>query len=90
MQKLLTFFKVPQAILLLHVATVQELMLEIYSDHLKKSYIFSDIEDTLLRQLCQHLKRVVFFPGYYIVQHGDYDNTMYFIHSGEVLFFIII
>jgi CRP-like cAMP-binding protein len=59
-------------------------MTEIYGHHVRKSYVFSDVDEPFTRQLCQYLKRVIFFPGNFIVQHGDFDNSMYFIHHGEV------
>lgn len=37
-----------------------------------------------MRQLAVRLRRVVFFAGNYIVQDGDIDQNMYFIHRGEV------
>lgn len=73
-----------EAITRLNPATLQELLQQIYGSHISRSYIFSEVEVSLTRQLCRYLKRSVFFPGNYIVQHGDFDSTMYFIHYGEV------
>ncbi|XP_015840575.2 uncharacterized protein LOC100141648 [Tribolium castaneum] len=76
--------QVPRALSLLHSSALQELMLQIYGPHISNSYVFSEVEKSFTRQLCQYLKRRVYFPGNYIVQHGDFDGTMYFIHYGEV------
>ncbi|KAK9891943.1 hypothetical protein WA026_017426 [Henosepilachna vigintioctopunctata] len=61
-----------------------EIMREIYSVHLRKGYLFNGINEALLSQICGHLKRVVFFKGNYIVQNGDTNASMYWIHRGEV------
>lgn len=58
-----------------------------YGEHFNRSYIFTDLDETFLQQLAIYMKRYIFFPGYYIVQQGDNDGTMYFIHRGEVSFF---
>lgn len=42
------------------------------------------MNESLLRQITVKLERMVFFKGNYIVQHGDTDQNMYFIHRGEV------
>lgn len=59
-------------------------MNEVYGQHLRHSYIFSGTEEAFIRQLSLELKHVIFFPGNYIVQHGDSNQSMYFIHRGEV------
>ncbi|KAL3275878.1 hypothetical protein HHI36_020616 [Cryptolaemus montrouzieri] len=61
-----------------------EIMTEIFSEHLRNGYLFKDINEALLTQICNHLKRVVFFKGNYIVQNGDTNASMYWIHRGEV------
>lgn len=59
-------------------------MYEIYGVHICQSYLFNGTGDAFLRQLCGKLHHTIYFPGNYIVQHGDSDQTMYFIHRGEV------
>ncbi|XP_045463397.1 uncharacterized protein LOC123673033 [Harmonia axyridis] len=61
-----------------------EIMREIYSVHLRNGYLFKDINEALLTQICGHLRRVVFFKGNYIVQNGDTNASMYWIHRGQV------
>jgi hypothetical protein len=78
------FFRFLSQFLFYTLCTFHELMTEIYGHHVRKSYVFSDVDEPFTRQLCQYLKRVIFFPGNFIVQHGDFDNSMYFIHHGEV------
>lgn len=58
---------------------------EVYGQHLRSSYIFAGTEDAFLRQLSALVEHVIFFPGNYIVQHGDSDQTMFLIHRGQVI-----
>lgn len=62
----------------------QDLMYGLYGKHLETNYLFYNTHIDFLRQLVCHLKRFMFFPGDYIVEKGDVDFTMYFIHNGEV------
>lgn len=80
------FFQIPRLISSMPYVMRYELMNEIYGQHLSASYIFSGTEEAFIRQLTVLLKHVVLFPGNYIVQHGDSDQCMYFIHRGEVSF----
>lgn len=63
-----------------------EVMNSMFGHHLSQSYIFWQMEESFLKQLASFLKRFIFFPGNYIVQQGDIDHTMYFIHKGTVKF----
>lgn len=76
--------QMPSAINFLNDATRRELLFYVYGYLLKKSIVFSDTQDIFLKHLCQHLKRTFYFRGDYIVQHGDFDKSMYFIHKGKV------
>lgn len=76
--------QVPSAMKLLNNATRNELLFNVYGYLLKKSIIFADVEDIFLKHLCQHLTRALYFSGDFIVQKGDFDKTMYFIHRGKV------
>lgn len=61
-----------------------EIMGDMYADHLKKCYVFEGINYDFLKQLAARFERQVFFPGDYIVEKGDVDHSMYFVHLGEV------
>lgn len=76
--------QMPSAIQLINNATQKELMFNIYGYLLKNSMVFADTGDIFLKHLCQHLTCVFYFSGDYIVQEGDFDKSMYFIHKGKV------
>ncbi|XP_049871178.1 uncharacterized protein LOC126370383 [Pectinophora gossypiella] len=61
-----------------------EIMEAVYGSHIRESVIFSKTEDDFKRMLAMWLRHCVFFPGNYIVQCGDSDQSIYFIHRGEV------
>ncbi|XP_072950048.1 uncharacterized protein [Epargyreus clarus] len=61
-----------------------QVMQAVYGSHIRESVIFSKTGDDFKRMLCMWLKHCVFFPGNYIVQCGDADQCIYFIHRGEV------
>lgn len=61
-----------------------QVMQAVYGSHIKDSIIFSKTEEDFQRMLCMWLRHCVFFPGNYIVQGGDADQSIYFIHRGEV------
>ncbi|RVE53569.1 hypothetical protein evm_001710 [Chilo suppressalis] len=61
-----------------------QVMQTIYGSHIRESIIFSKADDDFKRMLAMWLKHCVFFPGNYIVQCGDSDQCIYFIHRGEV------
>lgn len=71
---------VKKAPLVLHC----DLMNDIYGEHIRKSYIFAELDDNFLRQVTARLQHNVHFEDNYIVQHGDTDQNMYFIHRGQV------
>lgn len=62
----------------------QDIMNYLYMSHLENHFLFTKTHKDFLRQLVVHLERCIYFPGNYIVAQGDMDNTMYFIHKGEV------
>ncbi|KAI5644539.1 cyclic nucleotide-binding domain-containing protein [Phthorimaea operculella] len=61
-----------------------QLMQAIYGSHIRESIIFCKTHDDFKRMLAMWLRHCVFFPGNYIVQCGDSDQSIYFIHRGEV------
>ncbi|CAH3984678.1 unnamed protein product [Pieris brassicae] len=61
-----------------------QIMQAVYGSHIRESVIFSKTDDDFKRMLCMWLRHCVFFPGNYIVQCGDADQCIYFIHRGEV------
>ncbi|XP_045496927.1 uncharacterized protein LOC123695204 [Colias croceus] len=61
-----------------------QVMQAVYGSHIRESVIFSKTDDDFKRMLCMWLRHCVFFPGNYIVQCGDADQCIYFIHRGEV------
>ncbi|XP_053605424.1 uncharacterized protein LOC128672350 isoform X1 [Plodia interpunctella] len=61
-----------------------QVMQAVYGCHIKDSIIFSKTDDDFRRMLCMWMSHCVFFPGNYIVQCGDSDQCIYFIHRGEV------
>lgn len=62
----------------------QELMSALYGHHIRSHFLFSKTHTDFMRQLVVHLKRCIFFPGNNIVEKGDIDGCMYFIHKGHV------
>lgn len=62
----------------------QDLMNALYGHHIHHHFLFSKTHTDFTRQLLLHLKRCIFFPGNYIVEKGDIDGCMYFIHKGQV------
>ncbi|XP_015514504.2 uncharacterized protein LOC107220421 [Neodiprion lecontei] len=64
-----------------------QIMFDIYGYLLTESEIFHGLHEDFLYQLTARMKRCVYFPKNYIVQAGDVDHTMYFIHSGKVQVF---
>ncbi|XP_068626724.1 uncharacterized protein [Battus philenor] len=61
-----------------------QVMQAVYGSHIRESVIFSRTDDDFKRMLVMWMKHCVFFPGNYIVQRGDSDQCIYFIHRGEV------
>ncbi|KAM3966948.1 uncharacterized protein ACR2FA_011829 [Aphomia sociella] len=61
-----------------------QVMQAVYGCHIRDSIIFSKADDDFQRMLVMWMRHCVFFPGNYIVQCGDSDQCIYFIHRGEV------
>lgn len=59
----------------------------LYEKHLRQCHIFYHADQDLLRQITLTMTESLHFPGNMIVLEGDIDNSMYFIHSGEVQIF---
>ncbi|XP_050351167.1 uncharacterized protein LOC126773950 [Nymphalis io] len=62
----------------------EDLLGSLYIHHLNSAPLFRDLPEYFNRQLVVRLRRVVIFPGKYIVQEGDIFSFMVFIHEGEV------
>lgn len=62
----------------------QDLMQSLYGHHIENHYLFAKTHVDFIRQVVVHLNRCLFFPGNFITEKGDVDNSMYFIHDGEV------
>ncbi|KPJ19458.1 Potassium voltage-gated channel protein eag [Papilio machaon] len=61
-----------------------QVMQAVYGSHIRESVIFGKTDEDFKRMLVMWMKHCVFFPGNYIVQRGDSDQCIYFIHRGEV------
>ncbi|XP_063543200.1 uncharacterized protein LOC134751681 [Cydia strobilella] len=61
-----------------------QVMQAVYGSHIRESVIFSRTDADFRRMLAMWINHCVFFPGNYIVQCGDADQCIYFIHRGEV------
>ncbi|XP_061704790.1 uncharacterized protein LOC133516091 isoform X3 [Cydia pomonella] len=61
-----------------------QVMQAVYGSHIRESVIFSRTDADFRRMLAMWINHCVFFPGNYIVQCGDSDQCIYFIHRGEV------
>ncbi|KAJ9586957.1 hypothetical protein L9F63_019448 [Diploptera punctata] len=55
-----------------------------YGHLIDKHPLFSGLHVDLLRQIVGKLDRCIYFPQNVIIESGDVDDTMYFIHDGEV------
>ncbi|XP_022918862.2 uncharacterized protein [Onthophagus taurus] len=62
----------------------QDIMFQLYGNHLLNHVLFAKTHIDFIKQLVTHMKLEVYLPGQYIIQKGDVDNTMYFIVDGEV------
>ncbi|KAI4470520.1 cyclic nucleotide-gated cation channel subunit a [Holotrichia oblita] len=62
----------------------QDVMLHLFGYHLENHFLFAKTHKDFIRQLVTLFERRVFLPGNVVVEKGDMDSTMYFIHSGEV------
>ncbi|XP_053609987.1 uncharacterized protein LOC128674978 isoform X1 [Plodia interpunctella] len=62
----------------------EEILGALYLHHILTPPIFRRLPDYFTSQLVARVGRVVIFPGNCIVQEGDINSVMYFIHEGEV------
>ncbi|GJQ67840.1 hypothetical protein Trydic_g16604 [Trypoxylus dichotomus] len=62
----------------------QDVMLYLFGYHLENHFLFAKTHKDFIRQLVTLFERRVYLPGNVIVEKGDVDDTMYFVHSGEV------
>lgn len=63
----------------------EDVMMAIYGHYLERHFLFDRTHVDFVRQLVCHLERTIYFPGSYILEKGDIDGCMYFIHRGEIL-----
>ncbi|XP_074031257.1 uncharacterized protein isoform X1 [Leptinotarsa decemlineata] len=62
----------------------RDVLISIYGTLLRDTFLFKDIDEALLREVCTKLERKVYFKDDYIVKHGDVGSTMYFLYRGDV------
>ncbi|XP_049873447.1 uncharacterized protein LOC126371992 [Pectinophora gossypiella] len=62
----------------------EDILSSLYIHHLLTPMLFQNLPMYFLRQLAVKLKRIVIFPGKFIVEEGDIHPCIYFIHEGEV------
>ncbi|CAH0715727.1 unnamed protein product, partial [Brenthis ino] len=62
----------------------EDLLSALYLHHLHTAPLFRDLPEYFIRQMVARLRRVVIFPGKYIVREGDIMSHICFIHEGEV------
>uniref|UniRef100_A0A6P7FYB9 Uncharacterized protein LOC114332247 n=1 Tax=Diabrotica virgifera virgifera TaxID=50390 RepID=A0A6P7FYB9_DIAVI len=62
----------------------QDLTSALYETQIRKTYIFKDIDQNLLRQICTKLQKTLYFKNDYIVKSGEVNSTMYFIEKGTI------
>lgn len=60
------------------------IMQDLYLSHLNSCYVFQGLSLDFLKQLTARLERFIYFPGDKIVEKGDVDLNIYFVHRGEV------
>lgn len=66
----------------------QDVMLYLFGYHLENHFLFAKTHKDFLRQLVTLFERRVYLPGNVIVEKGDMDSAMYFVHKGEVGAFV--
>lgn len=59
-------------------------MFALYGYHITNHMLFAKTHVDFIRQLIVHMDPKVYLPGQYIIEKGDIDSRMYFIHEGEV------
>ncbi|XP_057661480.1 uncharacterized protein LOC130897022 [Diorhabda carinulata] len=62
----------------------QDLTGALYGRQLRETFLFKDVDQSLLLQICTKLKRTIYFKDDYIVKTGEVNSTMYFIYKGDV------
>ncbi|XP_056631460.1 uncharacterized protein LOC130441699 [Diorhabda sublineata] len=62
----------------------QDLTGALYGRQLRETFLFKDVDQSLLLQICTKLKRTIYFKDDYIVKTGEVNSTMYFICKGDV------
>lgn len=77
-------FQMPELVYALPFRLRCQVMQAVYGSHISDSVVFSRTDADFRRMLAMWMKHCVFFPGNYIVQCGDADQCIYFIHRGEV------
>lgn len=60
------------------------IMENLYIHRLKSCPLFENTKEVFLKQLSGRLMRQIFFTEQKIVEKGDVDNNLYFVHKGEV------
>ncbi|GJQ67379.1 hypothetical protein Trydic_g8265 [Trypoxylus dichotomus] len=65
----------------------QDIMYALYGYHITNHVLFSKTHVDFIRQLLVHMDPQVYLPGQYVIEKGDIDERMYFLHNGEVKVF---
>ncbi|GJQ76175.1 hypothetical protein Trydic_g1919 [Trypoxylus dichotomus] len=52
--------------------------------HIRKHPVLGNLHIDLIRQMAAEMRLVILFPGNTVVNKGDIDHCMYFIHQGTV------
>jgi voltage-gated potassium channel len=51
---------------------------------LEKVSLFKDADEIFIREVVRLLEPVIYLPGDFIIQQGEYGDRMYFLNAGEV------
>lgn len=62
----------------------QDIMYALYGYHVTNHVLFSKTHTDFIRQLLVHMVPEVYLPGQYVIEKGDIDGRMYFVHDGQV------
>lgn len=61
-----------------------QIMQDLFLEYIRNCNVFAGIKSHFLKQLAARLKRNIYFPGDTIIEAGDVDCCMYFVHRGKV------
>ncbi|XP_044469058.1 cyclic nucleotide-gated ion channel 1-like [Mangifera indica] len=64
----------------------EDVLRELCLEMLKKVYVFKRFDEQILKEICDHLKPVLYAKGHCIVRKDERIKAMFFIIGGTVLF----